>query len=383
MRNFANYQVDIRHRTSGVIKTICNQCLPTRHNKRDRSLRVNIDTGHCHCYHCGADFYVPDDTEEREKAERQAARKRRAAAVVPQHFQRPVFDASKTTLSDATERWLVETRCIPQSVIAELRITEQEEFMPQFGAKERCVCFNYFEGGQLVNTKFRSGKKHFKMVQGAELIPYNIDSLIGQTSCIIHEGEFDEVIPQISSHVKSGCVIVSIAAGKTIAAIEDSFGKPVKLVRAMPNTPALVGEAMSALCVNQNVTPEELKEVQALFNSFGKSEVISESLMDAVIGVSGSSPAYVYMFIEAMADAAVADGMPRAQAYKFAAQSVYGSAKMVLETGKHPGELKDAVCSPAGTTIEAVAALEAGGFRNTVISAQRACSQKSRDMSAE
>ena len=145
----------------------------------------------------------------------------------------------------------------------------------------------------------------------------------------VKPNKFDEVIPQISSHVKSGCVIVSIAAGKTIAAIEDSFGKPVKLVRAMPNTPALVGEAMSALCVNQNVTPEELKEVQALFNSFGKSEVISESLMDAVIGVSGSSPAYVYMFIEAMADAAVADGMPRAQAYKFAAQSVYGSAKMV------------------------------------------------------
>ena len=209
MRNFANYQVDIRHRTSGVSKTICNQCLPTRHNKRDRSLRVNIDTGHCHCYHCGADFYVPDDTEEREKAERQAARKRRAAAVVPQHFQRPVFDASKTTLSDATERWLVETRCIPQSVIAELRITEQEEFMPQFGAKERCVCFNYFEGGQLVNTKFRSGKKHFKMVQGAELIPYNIDSLIGQTSCIIHEGELDAA-SSIAAGFKG---VISVPAG--------------------------------------------------------------------------------------------------------------------------------------------------------------------------
>ena len=209
MRNFANYQVDIRHRTSGVIKTICNQCLPTRHNKRDRSLRVNIDTGHCHCYHCGADFYVPDDTEEREKAERQAARKRRAADVVPQHFQRPVFDASKTTLSDATERWLVETRCIPQSVIAELRITEQEEFMPQFGAKERCVCFNYFEGGQLVNTKFRSGKKHFKMVQGAELIPYNIDSLIGQTSCIIHEGELDAA-SSIAAGFKG---VISVPAG--------------------------------------------------------------------------------------------------------------------------------------------------------------------------
>ena len=209
MRNFANYQVDIRHRTSGVIKTICNQCLPTRHNKRDRSLRVNIDTGHCHCYHCGADFYVPDDTEEREKAERQAARKRRVAAVIPQHFQRPVFDASKTTLSDATERWLVETRCIPQSVIAELRITEQEEFMPQFGAKERFVFFNYFEGGQLVNTKFRSGKKHFKMVQGAELIPYNIDSLIGQTSCIIHEGELDAA-SSIAAGFKG---VISVPAG--------------------------------------------------------------------------------------------------------------------------------------------------------------------------
>ena len=123
MRNFANYHVDVRRHTSGVVKTICEQCLPTRHNKRDRSLRVNIDTGHCHCYHCGADFYVPDDAEEREKAERQAARKRRAASAVPQHFHRPVFDASKTTLSEATERWLVETRFIPQSVIAGLRIT--------------------------------------------------------------------------------------------------------------------------------------------------------------------------------------------------------------------------------------------------------------------
>ena len=105
-------------------------------------------------------------------------------------------------------------------------------------------------------------------------------------------------------------------------------------------------------------------------------------MIDTVIGVSGSSPAYVYMFIEAMADAAVADGMPRAQAYKFAAQAVLGSAKMVLETGKHPGELKDAVCSPGGTTIEAVAILEKAGLRNAVIESQRACVQKSRDMNS-
>lgn len=138
---------------------------------------------------------------------------------------------------------------------------------------------------------------------------------------------------------------------------------------------------MSALCRNDNVSEEEIAEIKTLFDSFGESEIVSESLMDAVVGVSGSSPAYVYMFIEAMADAAVADGMPRNQAYKFAAQSVLGSAKMVLETGKHPGELKDMVCSPAGTTIEAVAVLEQKGFRSAVIEAQRACSRKSREMS--
>lgn len=197
----------------------------------------------------------------------------------------------------------------------------------------------------------------------------------------VKPNKYDEVISQIAPHIKSHCVIVSIAAGKTIASVEALFAKDVKVVRAMPNTPALVGEAMSALCANPLVTDEELTEVQQIFNSFGKSEIVSETLIDAVIGVSGSSPAYVYMFIEAMADAAVADGMPRAQAYKFAAQSVYGAAKMVLETGKHPGELKDAVCSPGGTTIEAVAALEKGGLRDTVISAQRTCVQKSRDMS--
>lgn len=192
---------------------------------------------------------------------------------------------------------------------------------------------------------------------------------------------FSEVISEIRGEIKKDTIIVSIAAGQTISTIESMFGKEIKLVRAMPNTPALVGEAMSALCANQNVTEAELDGVISIFNSFGKCEVVPESLMDAVIGVSGSSPAYVYLFIEAMADAAVADGMPRAQAYKFAAQSVYGAAKMVLETGKHPGELKDAVCSPGGTTIEAVAALEEQGLRNAVIKAQRACVRKSKDMS--
>ena len=212
--------------------------------------------------------------------------------------------------------------------------------------------------------------------------PETLDKI--RTKFSIETTQSNEVVAERSDilflAVKPDCIVVSIAAGQPIANIEALLGE-VRLIRAMPNTPALVGAAMSALCPNDKVTPEEVKLVESLFNSFGRAEVVPESMMDAVVGVSGSSPAYVYMFIEAMADAAVADGMPRAQAYKFAAQSVLGAAKMVLETGKHPGELKDAVCSPGGTTIEAVAALEHGGFRDTVISAQRACSKKSYDMS--
>ena len=184
---------------------------------------------------------------------------------------------------------------------------------------------------------------------------------------------YETVIKEIKDSVTDDKIIVAIAAGQTISRIESLFSKDIKLVRTMPNTPAMVQEAMSAITPNEHITEEETK--------IGKAEIVPEGLMDAVVGVSGSSPAYAYMFIEAMADAAVNDGMPRAQAYKFAAQSVLGAAKMVLETGKHPGELKDAVCSPAGTTIAAVAKLEEGSFRSTVIAAQNACSEKSRAMS--
>ncbi len=175
-------------------------------------------------------------------------------------------------------------------------------------------------------------------------------------------------------------VVVSIAAGQSLARLKELFGKDLKLIRVMPNTPALVGEAMSALSPNELVTEEDIEIVVELFESFGKAEIVPEKLQDAVVGISGSSPAYVYMFIEALADGAVAEGMPRAQAYKFAAQAVLGSAKMVLETGEHPGMLKDNVCSPGGTTIEAVAALEALGFRNAVIEAERVCIEKSREL---
>ena len=168
----------------------------------------------------------------------------------------------------------------------------------------------------------------------------------------------------------------SVAAGQSIALIESLFGKPVQVVRAMPNTPALVREGMTALCANNLVSEESFAWVQALFATCGRVEVIPESLMGAAGTVSGASPAWVYMLIEAMADGAVRDGMPRAQAYKFAAQAVQGAAKMVLESGLHPGELKDQVTSPGGTTIEAVRVLEERGFRGAVIDAMGACTAK-------
>ena len=190
----------------------------------------------------------------------------------------------------------------------------------------------------------------------------------------------EQIIGEIAECVRPESLVVTLAPGKTLQWLDAMFGKPTKLVRTMPNTPALVGEGMTALCSNEFVTEEELEKVVQIFQSFGKTQVVPESMIDVVVGVSGSSPAYVFMFIEAMADAAVADGMPRSQAYEFAAQAVLGSAKMVLETGKHPGELKDMVCSPGGTTIEAVRVLEEKGMRSAVFEACKACVKKAKGL---
>lgn len=193
---------------------------------------------------------------------------------------------------------------------------------------------------------------------------------------------YETVITEIKQFVKEDTIVISIAPGKTMNWVSGLFGfdEDAKLVRCMPNTPALVGEGCTGVCFSTGVNAEEKEVVMNILNSFGKAYEVPEHLMDTVVGVSGSSPAYVFMFIEAMADAAVADGMPRNQAYEFAAQAVYGSAKMVLETGKHPAELKDMVCSPGGTTIEAVRVLEEKGFRSAIVEAQKACVSKSKNM---
>lgn len=190
-----------------------------------------------------------------------------------------------------------------------------------------------------------------------------------------------EVIDDIKEFITEENIVISLSP-ISIANLRKLIGDNVRIVRVMPNTPALVGEGMSVLSFSHNnFNTVEKKTIISIFNSCGECEIMEEEYLNAVIPISGSSPAYVYMFIEAMADAAVRYGIARNTAYKLAAQAVMGSAKMVLETKEHPGALKDNVCSPAGTTIEAVAVLEKEGFRNAIIEAIDACYKKSVEIS--
>lgn len=189
---------------------------------------------------------------------------------------------------------------------------------------------------------------------------------------------YAQVIKNIKNIVKSDNVVISIAPGISVESLKEALDFDARIVRAMPNTPALLGEGMTGVCYNaQDFSFEEKDVIGKIFSSFGRYKIIDEKLMSAVTCASGSSPAYVYMFIEALADSVVKYGMTRDMAYEFAAQTVMGAAKMVLETKEHPGQLKDKVCSPGGTTIAAVAALEEYGFRNSIFKATDACYEKS------
>lgn len=188
----------------------------------------------------------------------------------------------------------------------------------------------------------------------------------------------ENVLLAIKEVVLEKQIIVSIAATNSLAFLSKYLPEKTKIVRAMPNTPAIVGEGMSALCLNEWIDANDTATVLALFESFGKAKVINEALIDAFTGVSGSGPAYVYLFIEALADGGVALGLARKDAYEFAAQMVKGAAQMVLETGKHPGELKDMVTSPGGSTMAGIHSLENDRFRATVMNAVFATAAKNR-----
>ena len=190
-----------------------------------------------------------------------------------------------------------------------------------------------------------------------------------------------DVLDEIRPYLNSNNKVISIAAGWSVQRLTEAMGESgAQLLRVMPNTPALVGEGLLALCEETTLKAEDYVWAQQLFGTLGVVQIVPERLIDAVIAVSGSSPAYVFMFIDAMADAAVKLGMPRQMAISSAAQAVLGSAKMVLDTKLHPAVLKDQVCSPGGTTIEAVQTLEENGMRSAVIKAMVACAEKSKQM---
>lgn len=216
----------------------------------------------------------------------------------------------------------------------------------------------------------------FKALESAKLLVSTCDIIV----LAVKPQYALSVLEEVKDLFDAQKLLISIIVGLPITYYQAILGQNVKIVRTMPNTPALVGEGMTLMCCDPKVTDVDKNNVKELLGFSGVVEELDERLMSEVTALTGSSPAYVFMFIEAMADAAVLSGIPRHTAYRLAAQAVLGSAKMVLETGKHPGELKDMVCSPAGTTIEAVAALERTGFRNAVITAMNECTQKAREI---
>jgi pyrroline-5-carboxylate reductase len=188
------------------------------------------------------------------------------------------------------------------------------------------------------------------------------------------------LLSEIADEVQDQHLVVSIAAGVTIAKIEQLLGAKRRIVRVMPNTPCLVGAAASGISAGAKATSEDLAMVVKLFESVGVARVVPESMLDAVTGLSGSGPAFVFAMIEAMSDGGVRAGLPRETATALAAQTVLGSAKMVLETRQHPGDLKDAVASPAGTTIEGISVLERAGVHGAFIDAVYAAAQRSKEL---
>ncbi len=192
--------------------------------------------------------------------------------------------------------------------------------------------------------------------------------------------KLESVIEEIRSLDLNGKTFVSMSPGKTLSWFREQFQKAVAVIRTAPNTPLLCGEGMTSICASPLVSPARVDEVREIFGSMGRTALMEEKLMDNAMALSGSSPAFVFMFIEALADGAVAEGMPRSLAYELAAQAVVGSGKMVLTSGKHPGQLKDEVASPAGTTIEGIGVLEEAAFRSAVAEAVRECIARSREL---
>lgn len=232
----------------------------------------------------------------------------------------------------------------------------------------------------MASDPLESARSQFAQAVGCRTTGYNPDVAHFADILIlaVKPDQVDELLKEMRSHVLEQHRVLSIAAGVPLARLEAGLPPGTRVIRVMPNTPALVGASATAFALGKSATPEDGQLAERLFSSVGLTCQVKESLLDAVTGLSGSGPAYVYLIIEALSDGGVAAGLPRDIALRLAAQTVLGSARMVLQTGLHPGALKDMVTSPGGTTIEGLHELERGRVRAALIQAVRAAAEKSK-----
>ncbi|MFB3925884.1 MAG: pyrroline-5-carboxylate reductase [Syntrophales bacterium] len=223
---------------------------------------------------------------------------------------------------------------------------------------------------------YLGGKYRVKAVSDNRAAVRNSDIVI----LAVKPQSMGEVLRELSGSIDKTKLVISIAAGIPISFIEGFIGKDARIVRVMPNTPALIGEGAAALARGDNASEEDLAFAQHIFDSVGITVVVKEDLMDAVTGLSGSGPAYVFIMIDALSDAGVLMGLSRDVAVKLAAKTLLGAAKLCLESGRHPGELRDMVTSPGGTTIAGIQALEEGGLRAALIAAVEAATLRSKEL---
>lgn len=257
------------------------------------------------------------------------------------------------------------------------------------GNMASAIIHGLLDNGILTNKEImlanRSAEKleHFANHHKLAVTTNNLDVLNFADTILlaVKPYQFETVIAPLHEQiVREQKTVISIAAGLSLNDLHDLFGSDVPIVRVMPNVNASVFASTTAICANEHVSRDVLADVTALFDALGKTYPIDESQMSTFIAIAGSAPAYAYLFMDALAQGALKNGMPKQQALDIAAQTLLGSAKMVLESGKHPRVLMDSVCSPGGTTIAAVASLEADGFLPTVINAVDACIKKDKNL---
>ncbi len=225
-------------------------------------------------------------------------------------------------------------------------------------------------------------RERFSRLTGARCVESNLEVARNQDVLVlaVKPQHMPAVLQQVRGHLRQGALVVSIAAGIRIGTIQEGIGPDVRVVRVIPNTPCLVGKGASAYALGPTATADDARLVSQLLGAVGRAWEVEERLLDAVTGLSGSGPAYVFLMIEALSDGGVRMGLPRSVATALAAQTVLGAAEMVLTTGDHPAVLKDRVASPGGTTIAGLAALESGAVRAALIAAVEAAARRSAEL---